>query len=93
VFSFSTVGWSRTVTNGGFTTLRGQKVAKIEDSSNMWVTGAGFEKTTLYVTDTAHPLPLAISGPPGTSGVIYFSKWGTTVIAIPSATIRFQSEC
>ena len=47
---------------------------------------SGFAKETLYVTDSAHPLPFAMSGPVGTTGLIYFSKWNATTLTIPKTT-------
>ena len=85
-FSYSAVGWSRSTSFEGFATLKGVKVIKLSAASNFWVT-KGFGKVTLYVTDVSHPLPFAVSGPPGTSGLGYFSKWGRTKVAIPTTRV------
>lgn len=85
-FSFSPVGWKRAATYEGTTVLRGVRVIKLESASDLFVTGSGFAKTTIYVTDTSHSLPFAMSGPLGTTGLVYFSKWGMTVVPIPSAS-------
>ncbi len=81
-FSYSPVGWSRSTSYEGTATLRGVKVIKLSAASNFWI-DKGFGEVTLYVTDVTDPLPFAISGPSGTSGLSYFSKWGTTKVAIP----------
>src|ERR1700677_2987770 len=85
-FSFSAVGWKRAATYEGTAVLRGVHVIKLESASNLFVTGSGFGKTTLYVTNTSHSLPFAMSGPVGTTGLVYFSKWGTTTVTIPTAS-------
>ncbi len=85
-FSFSSVGWKRAATYEGTAVLRGVRVVALESASNLFVTGSGFGKTLLYVTDSPHSLPFAMSGPVGTSGLVYFSKWGTTSVAIPTAS-------
>ena len=85
-FSFSAVGWSRSATYEGTTVLHGIHVIKLESGSNLFVTGSGFGKTTLYVTDSTRPLPFAMSGPAGTTGLLYFSGWGSTTVEIPTAS-------
>jgi hypothetical protein len=85
-FSFSAIGWKRAATYEGTAVLRGVHVIKLESASNLFVSASGFGKTTLYVTNTSHSLPFAMSGPVGTTGLVYFSKWGTTTVAIPSAS-------
>ncbi len=85
-FSFTPVGWSRKATYGGTTVLRGVRVIKLEAASNLFASGSGFGKSTLYVTDTSNSLPFAMSGPAGTSGLVYFSKWGTTSVVFPTTT-------
>lgn len=84
-FSFSTVGWSKTATYEGTAVLKGVRVIKLESGSNLFVTGSGFGKTTLYVTDSSDPLPFAMSGPAGTTGLLYFRKWNDTTVTIPIA--------
>jgi hypothetical protein len=86
-FSFSSVGWSHAATYEGTTRIKGVRVIKLEGASNFWVTGKGFAKITLYVTDAAHSLPYAISGPPGTAGLVYFTKWNATTVIIPSSNV------
>lgn len=83
-FSYSKVGWSRSVSYGGTTVLRGVRVVKLIGASNMWV-NKGFGRELLYVTDVPHPFPFAVSGPAGTTGLLYFSKWGSTKVVIPSS--------
>jgi hypothetical protein len=85
-FSFSPVGWERAATYEGTTVLRGVRVIKLESASNLFVSGSGFGKTTLYVTDSSAPLPFAMSGPAGTTGLMYFSKWDATSVVIPVAS-------
>ncbi len=84
-FSYSAVGWSRATTYDGTTTLKGVRVNKMSAASNFWVE-KGFGKLVLYVTDNAHPLPFAMSGPPGSSGLCYFSKWGSTEVPVLTTT-------
>jgi hypothetical protein len=86
-FSFSPIGWSHAATYGGTTRLKGVRVIKLGAASNFWVTGKGYAKITLYVTDTAHPLPFAMSGPTGTTGLIYISKWNATTVSIPRSKV------
>jgi hypothetical protein len=86
IFSFSSIGWKHSASYSGTVVLHGVRVIKLVSASNMFVTGAGFGKTTLYVTDSSKPLPFAVSGPPGSSGVAYFSKWDSTTVEIPTAT-------
>jgi hypothetical protein len=86
-FSFSPVGWSHAATYEGTTTLKGVRLIKLGGASNFWVTGKGFAKITLYVTENAKPLPFAMSGPSGTSGLIYFSKWNRTIVSIPHSKV------
>jgi hypothetical protein len=82
-FSYSPVGWSRAATYDGTTTLRGVRVFKLSAASNIWVE-KGFGKLVLYVTDNSHPLPFATTGPPGSTGLCYFSKWGSTRVVVPT---------
>jgi len=86
VFSFSSIGWSRTATYEGTAVLKGVRVFKLSASSNLFVEKSGFAKQTLYITDAVHPLPFAMSGPAGTSGLLYFSKWDSTSITLPTTT-------
>jgi len=84
-FSFSPIGWSRSATYESTVVLKGVRVIKLKAASNLFVQNKGFGMETLYVTDTSHPLPFAMTGPVGSSGLIYFSAWDSTTIAIPSA--------
>jgi hypothetical protein len=87
VFSFSPVGWSRKVSYKGTTKLDGVRVYKLEGASNAFVAGTGFAKTTLYVTDSTDSLPFAMSGPSGTQGLIYFTKWNHTTVTVPFSDV------
>ena len=87
LFSFAPNGWSHKVSYKATTTLNGVRVIKLKAASNFFVTGKGFATTTLYVTEGKDPLPYAMSGPTGTSGLLYFTKWGTTTVAIPFSDI------
>lgn len=84
LFSFSPIGWSRSATYEGTVVVKGVRVIKLGTASNAFASGSGLEKTTLYVTDTAHPLPFAMAGPTGVTGLLYFSGWGDTKVTIPS---------
>ena len=88
LFSFTPVGWSRMVTDEGTATLHGVHVIKLKGSSNVFAGGKGFDTETLYVTDTKDPLPFAMSGPAGSSGLLYFTKWGTTTVKIPFTDVN-----
>jgi len=85
-FSFSPVGWSRSATYEGTVVLRGVRLIKSSAAANLFVGQNGFAKETLYVTDATRPLPFAMTGPVGTKGLIYFSKWNATTVTIPNAT-------
>jgi hypothetical protein len=85
-FSFSPIGWSKKATYEGIVTLKGVRTIKLLAASNLFVDGSGFQKTTLYVTDTAKPLPFAITGPVGSTGLLYFTKWSSTIISIPTTS-------
>ena len=87
LFSFTPAGWSRKATYKATTTLNGVRVIKLKAASNLFVSGKGFATTTLYVTEGKNPLPFAMSGPTGTTGLFYFTKWGTTTVAIPFTDI------
>ncbi len=86
VFSFSSIGWRRTATYEGTAVLKGVRVFKLSASSNLFVEKSGFARQTLYITDAVHPLPFAMTGPAGTSGLLYFSKWDRTLITLPRTT-------
>jgi hypothetical protein len=86
LFSYSPLGWSRTVTEDGTTEIHGMKVIKLIAGANIWVPGKGFGRVTLYVSEGAHPLPIAVSGPSGTSGLMYFDKWGSTTFQFPTTS-------
>jgi hypothetical protein len=53
-FSYSAVGWKHAATCEGTPVLREVHVLKLEPASNLFVTGSGFGKTTLYVTNISH---------------------------------------
>jgi hypothetical protein len=84
-FSFSPIGWSKNAIYKGETTLRGTRVLKLSASSNLWVTGSGFGELSIFINANKLSLPLAISGPTGTSGLLYFGRWNSTKIIIPKA--------
>jgi len=86
VFSFSPIGWRRSATYEGTVVLKGVRVLKLSASSDLFVEKSGFAKQTIYVTDAVHPLPFAMTGPAGTSGLVYFSRWDHITIAIPTST-------
>jgi len=86
-FSFSPIGWSKNATYKGMVTIHGVRTFKLLASSNLFVDGRGFQKTTLYVTDTAKPLPFATSGPIGSTGLLYLTKWGSTSVTIPASSL------
>jgi len=88
MFSFSQDGFSRTATYDGATVLHGVSVIKLSTLSNANVSGAGWARTTFYVTSGSHPLPFAYAGPKGTTGLLYFSQWGNTKVSIPSARAK-----
>jgi hypothetical protein len=90
-FSFSPIGWSRSATYEGTVVLKGVRVFKLNAAANLFVQNKGFGKETLYVTDSTHPLPFALTGPVGSSGLIYFSGWNSTTITIPSAKADLPS--
>jgi hypothetical protein len=71
-------------------TLRGTKVIKLSVTSSMFSPNNSLTPLTLYVTDSAQPMPFAatakISGIP-VPVTSYFSDWGTVApIRIPAAT-------
>jgi hypothetical protein len=85
-FSFSPIGWTRTANYEGTSVVKGVSVFQLVALSHLFIDKSGYNETTLYVTDSANPLPLAMTGPIGTTGLIYFSKWNSTRLAIPKAT-------
>jgi hypothetical protein len=85
-FSFGPIGWIRSATYESTTVLNGVQVYMLIAASHLFAAKSGYNETTLYVTDSAHPLPYAMTGPIGTTGLIYFSKWNSTTLAIPKAT-------
>jgi hypothetical protein len=85
-FSFSPIGWIRSANYEGTTVVNGVQVYMLVAASHLFVDQSGYNEETLYVTDSAHPLPFAMTGPVGATGLIYFSKWNSTKIAIPKAT-------
>jgi hypothetical protein len=84
-FSFSPIGWIRSASYEGTSTLRGVPVFMLVAASHLFIDQSGFNEETLYVTDSTHPLPFAMTGPIGTTGLIYFSKWNSTRLTIPKA--------
>jgi hypothetical protein len=85
-FSFGPIGWIHSATYEGTTVLNGVQVYMLVAASHLFAAKAGYNETTLYITDSAHPLPYAMTGPIGTTGLIYFTKWNATTLAIPKAT-------
>ena len=85
-FSFSPIGWTRTANYEGTSVVRGVSVYALVALSHLFIDKNGYNETTLYVTDSAVPLPLAMTGPIGTTGLIYFSKWNATRLTIPKTT-------
>jgi hypothetical protein len=85
-FSFSSIGWVRSATYEGTSDLNGVPVIMLIAASHMFAAGKGYNEEQLYLTDTSDPLPYAMTGPIGTTGLIYFTKWNTTTLAIPKAT-------
>jgi hypothetical protein len=85
-FSFSPIGWTRTANYEGTSVVRGVSVYQLVALSHLFIDKSGYNETTLYVTDSAVPLPLAMTGPIGTTGLIYFSKWNATRLTIPKTT-------
>jgi hypothetical protein len=86
-FSFGPIGWFRTANYEGITEVKGVQVFALVAGAHLFVEKkGGFNETTLYVTDSAHPLPFAMTGPLGMTGLIYFTKWNSTTLSIPTAT-------
>jgi hypothetical protein len=85
-FSFTPMGWIRSATYESTTVLRGVPVLMLIAASHLFVPKSGYNEEQLYVTDSTHPLPFAMTGPIGTKGLIYFSKWNSTTLAIPNVT-------
>ncbi len=84
-FSFSSVGWIRSGIYEGTEVLNGVQVIVLTAASNMFAGPGGYNEEALYVTDSTRPMPFAMTGPIGTTGMIYFSKWNATSLAIPKA--------
>jgi hypothetical protein len=85
-FSFGPIGWIRSANYEGTSVIRGVPVFMLVAASHLFIDKTGFNEETLYVTDSTHPLPYAMTGPIGTTGLIYFSKWNSTTLTIPKAT-------
>jgi hypothetical protein len=85
-FSFTPVGWLRSGNYEGTSVLRGVQVFMLVTAAHMFVDNKGYNETTLYVADSNRPLPFAMTGPIGATGLIYFSKWNSTTLTIPTAT-------
>ena len=84
LFSFGTDGFSTTAKIVKTTALKGVKVIELRTLSNMFASGSGKAVQYLYVTDTAHPVLFATSGPSGISGNFYFGSWSHTTVTLPS---------
>jgi hypothetical protein len=85
-FSFSPIGWIRTANYEGTAVLKGVSLYMLVAASHLFIDKSGYNEETLYVTDSTQPLPFAMTGPIGTTGLIYFSKWNSTTLTIPNAT-------
>jgi hypothetical protein len=85
-FSFSSIGWIRSATYESITTLKGVPVIMMIAASHLFADKSGYNEEQLYITDSGNPLPFAMTGPIGTTGLVYFSKWNSTTLAIPNAT-------
>ena len=85
-FSFSPIGWVRSANYEGTEVLKGVPVSVLVAASHLFIDKSGYNEETLYVTNSARPLPVAMTGPIGTTGLIYFSKWNSTKLAIPKTT-------
>ncbi|HQT99880.1 MAG TPA: hypothetical protein PLG60_05185 [Acidimicrobiales bacterium] len=90
-FSFSPAGWSRRATYEGVTTLHGVRVYKLKAASNTFAPGKGFNTTTLYVRDDAHPLPFAMTYSAQVPGFFYFSAWNHTTVAYATSTLKLPT--
>jgi hypothetical protein len=84
-FSFSSIGWLRSANYEGTGVVRGVPAFMLVAASHLFIDKSGYNEETLYVSESTH-LPLAMTGPIGTTGLIYFSKWNTTRLTIPTAT-------
>jgi len=85
-FSFSPMGWLRSANYEGTSVVRGVPVFMLVAASHLFIDKSGYNEETLYVTDSGQPLPVAMTGPIGTTGLIYFSKWNATTLTIPKST-------
>lgn len=90
-FSFSPAGWSRHATYEGVRVLRGVRVYKLKAASNTFAPGKGFDITTLYVSDDAHPLPFAMTYSSQNTGIFYFSAWAHTNVSYATSTTKLPS--
>jgi hypothetical protein len=84
-FSFSPFGWVRTAAYESTSYLNGVPVIMLVAASHLFMDQSGYNEETLYLTDTGQPLPFAMTGPIGTTGLIYFSKWNSTTLATPKS--------
>lgn len=87
-FSFSPAGWSRQATYEGVSVLHGVRVLKLKAASNTFAPGKGFDTTTLYVSDTAHPLPVAMTYSTQDPSLFYFSAWNHTTVTYATSTTK-----
>jgi hypothetical protein len=85
-FSFSPLGWVRSANFEGTSVLKGVPVYMLVAASHLFVDKSGYNEETLYVTNSSRPLPFAMTGPIGATGLIYFSKWNSTSLTIPDST-------
>jgi hypothetical protein len=85
-FSFSSIGWLRTANYEGTSVIKGVPVYMLVAASHLFIDKNGYNEETLYLSESANSLPIAMTGPIGATGLIYFSKWDATTLSIPKAT-------
>ncbi len=90
-FSFTPAGWSRQATYEGVTVVRGVRVYKLSAAANTFAPGKGFDATTLYVSDDAHPLPFAMTYSSQNTGIFYFSAWTHTTVFFARSTTKLPT--
>jgi hypothetical protein len=84
-FSFSPIGWLRTANYEGTSVVSGVPVLMLVAASHLFIDKTGYNEETLYLNESSN-LPFAMTGPIGTTGLIYFSKWNSTTLTIPKAS-------
>jgi hypothetical protein len=84
-FSFSSIGWLRTANYEGTSVVNGVPVVMLVAASHLFIAKKGYNEETLYVNESTH-LPYAMTGPIGTTGLIYMNKWNATTLTIPTST-------